>query len=474
MTQHQLINQLQDIMPEIVETKNPRAVMLKAAKKNNLSIAQLEKLGHVYNTCKTLIGLEKQAHRGDSFSIVDVPGMVAEYSSYTPGEPTTKKQQDVHSQINAWMNETDSSAKAAALEWAECFTPMGKSAATKKLPSVHSMLQEYFKTDGGFSFHNAEEGRQWEEEDLEYLNKPEVLHKAASFAKETDGHQADRLYKEACEACEEVMYNASESARRICYEITSEMRSGDLNWKDVAYDLHDKFQEKAAAAVGVIEDFFKQANYRTEHVALEKRGFTRAIPADRYGMYEKVAALLHAMDTHEKAFETLVDLRADKAAEQEKKANTIKKEVAALSKDIGRTADRTVRMGLESIPDWNKVPGVVEDLTQVTPGLSDAINEDKIRDKAKSDVKLTGALQQLILSDPVIQQADQADVEDLYNTISDLAPNIAKDPISVAPVLKEALQYGSLPIQQVKDLLAAEKDYQSIRKNRAEADKLNA
>lgn len=470
MTQHQLINQLQDIMPEIVETKNPRAVMLKAAKKNNLSIAQLEKLGHVYNTCKTLIGLEKQAHRGDSFSIVDVPGMVAEYASYTPGEPTTQKQRDVHSQINAWMNETDSAAKSAALEWAECFTPMGKSAATKKLPSVHSMLQEYFKTDGGFSFHNAEEGRQWDEEDLEYVNKPEVLHKAASFAKETDGHQADRLYKEACEAFEEVMYNASESARRICSDITNEMRSGDLDWKDVAYDLHDKFQEKAAAAVSVIEDFFKQANYRTEHVALEKRGFTRAIPADRYGMYEKVAALLHAMETHEKALEAFVDL----AAEQEKAASAIKKNVAAIGKDIGRASERTVRMGLNSIPDWNRVPGVVTDMVQVVPGLNDAIKEDKIRDKAKADVKLTGALQQLILSDPVIQQADQADVEDLYNTISDLAPNIAKDPISVAPVLKEALQYGSLPIQQVKDLLAAEKDYQAIRKNRAEADKLNA
>ena len=469
MTQHQLINQLQDIMPEIVETKNPRAVMLKCAKKNNLSIAQLEKLGHVFNTCKTLIGLEKQATRGASFNIVDVPSMVAEYASYTPGTPSTKQQKDVHSQINEWMRETDKSANAAALEWAECFTPMGKAASAKKLPSVNAMLDEYFKLEGGFDFKNLEEGNQWHEEDLDYVNKPDILHKAASLTQESDSRRSDRLYKEACEAHEQVLLEATETAKSICADITNRIRQDDLDWQDVAYDLHDQFHEKAARAVDTLEDYFRIANLRVPHVALEKRGYTRAIPANKFCMYEQVGNLLSAMEIHDQTSEDLLNLRLEKAADKKKDKGTSFGVTAA--NGILRTG-KAVSDTLNSLPDWKTAPDIAKNMVNSVPWFEDAINEEKIRNTARTQMAQQGALQQVILSDPVIQQADQAEVEDLYNTISSLAPTVAKDPVSVAPVLKEALQYGSLPIQQVKDLISAEKDFQNMRKYRAEANNL--
>lgn len=455
MTQHQLINQLQDIMPEIVETKNPRATMIKCAKKNNLSIAQLEKLGQVFNTYKTLVGLEKQATRGGSFSIVDVPDMVAEYATYTPSEPTTKKQLDVHAQINSWLNDADSAPKSAALEWIDCFSTHTKAASAKKLPSVYKMLDEHFKGEGGVEYHDYEQGRQWHEEELDYINKPEVLHKAASAEQEQDPRKALKLLKEASDNYEELLFNAQENMRRIGNDIVSKMRQDALDWEDVAYDLHDRFREKAATAVNILEDVFKQANYKTPHVALEKRGYYRSIPANKYGMYDQVDELLKTAALYETAREELVDVLAEKQA-----AMTSIALLAGAGKErLQKEQDHF----FSSISDKNGV---------LYKALKPAFNVDEVKEKALASAKNTGALQQLILSDPVLQQADPAELEDLFHTISDLAPTIAQNPITVAPVLKEALQYGSLPIQQVKDLISAEKDFQNTQKYKLEAEKL--
>lgn len=444
MTQHQLINQLQDIMPEIVETKNPRATMIKCAKKNNLSIAQLEKLGQVFNTYKTLVGLEKQATRGGSFSIVDVPDMVAEYATYTPSEPTTKKQLDVHAQINSWLNDADSSSKSAALEWIDCFSTHTKAASAKKLPSVYKMLDEHFKGEGGVEYHDYEQGRQWHEEELDYINKPEVLHKVASAEQEQDPRKALKLLKEASDNYEELLFNAQENMRRIGNDIVSKMRQDDLDWEDVAYDLHDRFREKAATAVNILEDIFKQANYKTPHVALEKRGYYRSIPANKYGMYDQVDELLKTAALYETASEELVDVLAEKQA---------------MAAQLVREKD-------------NFFHGLADKKSVLYKALKPAFKEEKVREEALQTAKNTGALQQLILSDPVLQQADPSEIEDLFHTISDLAPTIAQNPITVAPVLKEALQYGSLPIQQVKDLISAEKDYQNTQKYKQEVETL--
>lgn len=463
MTQHQLINKLQDIMPEIVETKNPRAAMLNCAKKNNLSAAQLEKLGHVFNTYKTLVGLDKQASRGASFSIVDVPDMVAEYSTYTPSEPKTKAQKDVHAQINAWMNDADSASKSAAMEWAECFTPHTKAASAKKLPSVYGMLNDYFKTEGGFEFKNVEEGRQWDEEDLVYVNQPDVMHKAATLAKETDTQFSQRMFKEAADHYEDLLFNAQENARRICGEIVSQMRSEDLDWQDVVYDLHDRFHEKTASVVETLEDFFKQAHYAAPHVDVSKRGYTRALAADRYGMYNKIDELIRTEEIYKQAGEELVDVLVDKAASAKDKKDDKDSGFFGGVKGVLQLPQKAQERFYDNLSDPK------------TSFIGNVIRPEdvlKVREDAREKAVALGALQQLILSDPVLQQADQAEVEDLYHTISNLAPTIAKDPVTVAPVLKEALQYGSLPIQQVKDLISAEKEFQQARKYTGEVQEL--
>ena len=55
-------------------------------------------------------------------------------------------------------------------------------------------------------------------------------------------------------------------------------------------------------------------------------------------------------------------------------------------------------------------------------------------------------LQQLMLSDDVISEADPAEVRKLFNTLASISPTLATDPGKMGPALKEALQYGSVPV----------------------------
>lgn len=79
MNQGQAIQVINDLIPEIGRTKDPEGVLLKYAADNNLSPAQLERLGQVFNTAKTISYMEKSASRGGSFSLVDTDALLAGY-----------------------------------------------------------------------------------------------------------------------------------------------------------------------------------------------------------------------------------------------------------------------------------------------------------------------------------------------------------------------------------------------------------
>ncbi len=68
-----------DILPQVRQGAAPEKVLLKFANAKNLSAGLLEGLGQLYNTAKTLSYLEKSAHRGGTFPIIDVPELVKDY-----------------------------------------------------------------------------------------------------------------------------------------------------------------------------------------------------------------------------------------------------------------------------------------------------------------------------------------------------------------------------------------------------------
>jgi dsDNA-specific endonuclease/ATPase MutS2 len=60
---------------------------------------------------------------------------------------------------------------------------------------------------------------------------------------------------------------------------------------------------------------------------------------------------------------------------------------------------------------------------------------EKTQDKLDKEL----ALQQVMLQDPIIAEADPKEVQELYNTISEISPRFAKNPRMMTTALKEAL-----------------------------------
>ncbi len=440
MTQQQQIELLSSIMPEINDTHDPKGVMLKCAKKHNLSPAQLEKLGHVYNTAKTLVGLEKQAHRGDSFSIVDVPEMVAEYTDFDPSKAVTHNSSGVHKSVNKLM------------KYASFSVP----AANKKLPSV---LDGLLKSSMPVEVQDEGEGNQNTEIDLSGIKYGDKLFKSASASTAYVQEQFRAVAEDAREAMTTAAYNARDAVRSV-YDKLLKSANKHETWREMVEDMDDREADrvKTASISHYIESHLEyDHNMRVAHVDLEKRAGKRSIARDRHGIYEVMDELDVCSDMFKEA-KALYD--AMTAKEQEPVIT--EKEAAALVNAIQVASPSSIQSGAEAAAD----------VVGLATGADEAKKTEKRRAEAKMTAARQAALQQLILSDPVIAEADPYEVEDIYNTVSSLNDTIASDPKLLGPVIKESLQYKSIPIQMLKDIIAVDKDRQQAVKYKLEAEDL--
>lgn len=73
------IKLIERLAPAINESQDPKGTLIKYAKDNNLAVAELERLGQVYNSAKTLSHLEKSANRGDTYNLLDINDLLSAY-----------------------------------------------------------------------------------------------------------------------------------------------------------------------------------------------------------------------------------------------------------------------------------------------------------------------------------------------------------------------------------------------------------
>lgn len=444
MNQQQQIKLLNSIMPQIVESKDPEATMLKCATANNLSPAQLEKLGHVFNSMKTLVGLEKQANRGDSFAIVDVPGMVAKYATYDPSRVLSSKSEKVHAKV-------DKLTKDAAKDpdgWGELLNVgrMSKAAGAndwmfeseKGLPTALELMTAAVDDKGRkVEYANTDTDAEWQETNTPISVSYDVMHKAASSALEDLAIAEENL--------RHIVFEAGELTREKCASIYTKVRYNKNNWEEIVEDARDCMgREKSAAALSVVEDYFDYINARGfAKTASMSCGGTRKLARDRHDVVEDLESILEAKSFRKRA-EVMLEGFA-KEAKGEKGSLGILPSPTELQDDILSVVQPV-------LPNPHKLQNEFD--TRMAVG--------------KRDI----ALQRLMLQDDIIRAADPATVQDLYNTIADLSPTLAEDPIRMAPVLKEALQYDALPIQQIKDILSVEETARKNKKLALETDSL--
>lgn len=472
MDQQAHIRLLNSIMPEIAETRNPEAVLLKCAKAHNLTPAMLEKLGHVFNTTKTLVGLEKMANRGDSFSIVNVPEMVSKYTTYDPSAPLTVEDKKVHQKVEKLTKYAGENA-----QWREIINSGMQKAAgandwifesTKELPDMGALLRDAMNDRGGdLVFQNADEG-EWKEIDMGIATPMDVtFDKAASANSERKPmYEVRPIYKEAANALEDAILEGKASIMEKYAALRSYVEWTPSVWTEIAEDAVSVMGKEAAVkAIKDAEEYMEGRMCRVPAFDIEKMAFFPALPRDRH---DKVDLLLEADEISKMVKQAEAEL-----AELEETFEGYTKEVKGLAniktnellEGIQNPNEKSAMFKV--LPDmmtgakntWDTV-GTVSELM----GSSSGARQKKI-DKAVQTAARDATLQRLMLTDDIIREADPYEVQDIYHAIADLSPSLANNPVLMSTLIKESLQYGALPIQTIKDIANVEKTITDTEKN---------
>ena len=421
MTQQQQIKLLDKIMPEIIETHDPEATMLKCARENNLSEAQLEKLGHVFNTAKTLVGLEKMANRGDSFSILDVPAMVAKYNTYDAERELSYKQKKVHNQVNKLVKSSSGS------EWDFLLKDEYKEpSSSHDLPSILDFAPEILE-DPSIKLETTSSY------DIPLNSLRKTASKCISYSNTLEESIKQASYDINCDIEEE------------CTKFARSLYNKEHLWPDLVMDAKDLFgKDKAENVLSLIEKAAKDTRYI--HIAPSteiNRDYQKKVYFDSTGLMDKVANIKELCDIREEINQMVEAIdEGNRKYEEEKQA------------------------AVTSIMDYDKLLSSLNKHKKEFNKKKEESNKDYIT----KDV----VLQNLLLNDEVLSQADPAKVQALFNTVDKIAPTVAKNELLIAPVLKEALQYDAIPLPQIKALMDVENANANITLNKAKLDNMSS
>lgn len=519
MTQQKIIETLDELMPKIASTKDPEGVLLKFAKENNLYTTQVEKLGHAFNQCKTLVGLSKQANRGDSFTLLDVPAMVKKYASYNPSDKLSKKEKEIHKKVNKIVK------SASVLDTPEDSLPLPDFLEQLKYNGAEINTNSVTEYDLSKSAGNF---------DITFNKKASSSVDAVELLKE-----ARQAVKDSIKVAKNVISETTHIVQTKCAHIVDNIRiKGPQIWSEIVEDTVYRFgPTKSAAAIDTVENYL-EVNHIPYNVAdLTKKAYHSNLAHDRHNMFNVMEDIMQAVDLYKQANHALQGLEVDDTVLKEKIDAELTKEAASSKKNNNSNNNNSnnnnksnnnsnnnnnnnnssnnnnnnsnnkggtnkpagnpknqapkpveaPKTAIDEITDFKydikKELGQAGDIVGaatnvvlqaptklITEPLKNSLGTyseltgnfkqllpkkdyyQKTYDKEKEKLDRQMAAEQLFLMDPVLAEADQAEVRELYDTIAGISPRMASNPRMMATALKEAIQYGALPISMMKDI----------------------
>lgn len=405
MTQAETIKMLDSIMPDIISTRDPEGTMLKCASKHNLSPAQLEHLGQVYNTTKTIVGLEKQANRGNSFKLLNVPEMVSKYASYDPSKKPTGKSKDVHEKVDKIINDKDG--------WISHEKKASAELPNLNLVAYNEMLKEA------------------EYEDQSNYYDTSYTEKSAAENLYTGVNEDLRI---AHENYDQALFDAAEDIMDKMASITRKLTPDEGRWEEVKYAAQRLHGDKIIPALNTIEDHFSRVGHKTEPGSFNKfASFGRL--EDKYGVMRDIEDIYELGEFIKESANIPYPPTGSSGGGSASSGGGKKKgEDKSALKSFNALLDKVNGGFLTSLSELRKTN---------ERGVEDY---KKIMEKAKRDATIETTLGTMLMSDPVISNADSYDVNNLYDAINKIAPTLTESPELMAATLKEALQYGSIPL----------------------------
>lgn len=510
MNHQAIIEQLSVLAPKLKAAESPEAVLVKYASDRNLSPAQLERIGQVYNIAKTLNFMDKSANRGDSFRVLDTQKMMSDFTAFKPKQekeatnnadwnnwfdaPLSKAASSSNpDDINSWIDSTEKVAKIVEEDgkytvYSEdgskrLSKPGTKAEAVKRLRQV-----EYFKKHKKA---NTVPNLLAVASDAEYASAE--ASEISALPKTAAEQIKNELREEAAfrfeiETSKQIMDDAAEEARKIASELLEMHRVNPLPFSAMEHDAYYCSEDTAGtkAATEFVANFFKSKGWE-----LERHDFSKGMPKlarDRHNILPLFNSLLDQLELHKSASVYVEELEKKSAAveterdrktkeqdvdffpeEKKNRTNVVDlisgytgKEDKKNNSNVDLREAKDIAKGLVSMYDpssySNKQTKDYINNILKTPDSSKVNKRQKEVDIATDDVSRVTELQRLLLTDPIIGEADPDTVVSLYNTLAKANPEIVRDKNLLRFALREALQYDAVPLHTYKDLISMGKD----------------
>lgn len=503
MNHNHIINALESILPDINSSGDAEGTLLKYASTNNLAPAQLEKMGQAFNTAKTVVFLDKSANRAGTFNLLDVDGMVSKYASATPA-PVVERTES----ISDWLDTPEHICKAASGmpqpvvveepdEYNETVLDVMKRAmlGRNEMAQFAQVIEDHTESMAAklASIRDVDKNTLLEDVlDLMGEDGLRVLGATKFSATAKLAHVVGRLPRDRTGHLDTVKAALAdleivEGARRMAGGIIAQLNDDII--KAAVHGSKDPKQKRRQTGGGAWPQD-AQFHAPKEAPADETPTDTAKTDAAIAQMVRGLAAWQSSQGSLGSIDQEVADLKAPKDAPQpEPGVDDFEDALAAIAR--GQAAgkggildvlgsDFAAAQGAFG-KTHNMAKGLDAHIVSKTQGARDGgkallasmsanhiadsnmVNDNEVNERAAL------AVQELMVTDPVISQYDEDEVVEVANAIGELNPSIMGNPVLLRTVLREALQYDSAVPMHVQTDLA--KLYDSIQKGRQPARK---
>jgi len=478
-----LVSWFEELIPEIKKSGSVKDTMLKFANKKNLAPALLEKLGHVYNTAKTVTYLDKCASeskkRAESFNVLDVSDML---NSYTKTASDTEQ-----------FSDNDFASFDAG-----GFTDL-------------------FKQELNF-------------EDLENLDKPEDYQEIKLASDQRDIWNKESIGVTTDGQAQQIIFDTNEDNRKLASEISDFVRDSynETSFEELEQDAKYYFGDCVKQACDYVSDYMQGIKFSVKRAADsgKKRLIVDTTFLMKFAMVQNNLNLKAQAENFRKEAITSLPHIQQQNKPQPKKKQT-KKQKNPVNKAPKQTAAEKFKSEKAKIEDANRVnadlftgsegaDSSIDDITSFVnkgddkvkgflSGTADAVGEigkavpqtlginsnlpttlrdagnqakkfldlispgrqddQEFIDRELDEAKYSALIQDLVMTDPILSEEDEDKILDLYNTIKSVAPELAKDKNVVRVVLRQGAQYDGIAAPDLAQLVEAERNIQKSKWN---------
>lgn len=465
MNHQEVLSVLNRLLPEVVRTGDAEGTLLKCAMEENHSPAQLQRLCQTYNTAKTLAVLEKYANdRGRAFALISPEVVLSRYAemrkqagNLAPAPaPAPRPSYYDRAPVMAWAPDSDTvsfSTPKAAAATGPAEDPRAKRQELQRARHdlAEALTAGEFLLDVGF---NA--GEVCGEKIASFVRShfSGAMQDGAAFATvEEDFYglaHGDMAQKKAFVDCVAGHCNAAlmrETVKRagVCVDRAFVRdRTGAASllveaWNEL--QLQPAARELYAKQVGVVAELSKRAAFLEAAIAPMVQN-DDDVPSTAGQVPDGEFNQTGAGEGGGRVFDYVPGASgSDSKALADEAFN-------ALSK----FRDRTMNLAAGVPEAYNKG---LSGLTDIALGKTDA-QLDGAADQDRFRQRAAATLAELQVRDPIISKADPNVVSSLASTILRAAPSIASDRNTLLIALREAVQYGAVPLHTLKELAEIE------------------